>query len=170
MRVGGAEALVRWQHPREGLLPPAEFIPLAEHTGLIKPLGLWAIHAAMLQCRAWHAAAWPSTSRSTSRPRASRTGTRGGDPRGYCRDSDAASQWLTLEVTERAVMTNPARAKAILDATARDRGAHLDRRLRHRLLVARLPEGVAGRRGQGGPVVRQGHDGRTSATPASSAR
>ena len=50
MRVSGAEALARWQHPREGLLPPAEFIPLAEHTGLIKPLGLWALHTALLQC------------------------------------------------------------------------------------------------------------------------
>lgn len=55
-RVCGAEALVRWQHPEHGMIPPAEFIPLAEHTGLIKPLTYWVIDAAMRQCVAWRKA------------------------------------------------------------------------------------------------------------------
>src|SRR5205085_11235268 len=54
MRPTGAEALVRWLHPREGLISPAEFIPLAEHTGLIRPLGLWVLNAALRRCRMWH--------------------------------------------------------------------------------------------------------------------
>ncbi len=52
-RADGAEALMRWRHPRHGLVPPGEFIPLAEHTGLIKPMTQWALDAAMRQCAAW---------------------------------------------------------------------------------------------------------------------
>jgi len=51
--VCGAEALVRWQHPDRGLIPPAEFIELAEHTGLIKPLTDWMLMAVLRQNRAW---------------------------------------------------------------------------------------------------------------------
>ena len=50
-RMSGVEALVRWQHPQHGLLPPSEFISLAEDTGLIAPLGAWVITEAVRQAR-----------------------------------------------------------------------------------------------------------------------
>jgi diguanylate cyclase (GGDEF)-like protein/PAS domain S-box-containing protein len=55
-RVVGCEALIRWQHPEQGLLPPADFIPLVEDVGLVIPIGEWAIDVACRQSAAWAAA------------------------------------------------------------------------------------------------------------------
>ncbi len=51
--IYGAEALVRWQHPQRGMVSPAEFIPLAEQTGQILPLGRWVLQTACAQLAAW---------------------------------------------------------------------------------------------------------------------
>lgn len=51
--TSGVEALVRWQHPEHGLIPPSEFVPVAEQAGFITPLSRWVIEAALKQGRAW---------------------------------------------------------------------------------------------------------------------
>ncbi|MFI2818393.1 putative bifunctional diguanylate cyclase/phosphodiesterase [Vreelandella piezotolerans] len=56
-RAIGAEALIRWQHPIQGFVSPGTFIPLAEETGLIIPMGTWVLHAACEQLALWEAAA-----------------------------------------------------------------------------------------------------------------
>src|SRR5690606_26681634 len=58
-RMTGAEALLRWEHPQRGTVLPGDFIPLAEETGFILPLGDWVLEAACLQLAEW--AASPTT-------------------------------------------------------------------------------------------------------------
>ncbi len=53
-RASAVEALVRWQHPRRGLLLPGQFLPAAERTGAIKPVCEWALETALRHCRDWH--------------------------------------------------------------------------------------------------------------------
>jgi diguanylate cyclase (GGDEF)-like protein/PAS domain S-box-containing protein len=104
------EALVRWQHPERGLIPPDQFIPLAEQTGLIKPLTQWVLGAAIHQCRAWQdsglhiAVAVNLSMRNLHDPELVEQVAH------LLRANGVLPAALKVEVTESALMTDPARA------------------------------------------------------------
>ena len=58
-KLTGMEALLRWQHPEKGMISPGDFIPLAEETGLIEPIGEWVLRAACIQNKKWQDAGYP---------------------------------------------------------------------------------------------------------------
>jgi len=117
--VLAVEALLRWRHPRRGLVPPAEFIPLAEETGLILPIGRWVLEAACRQARAWQNLR-PSTAPLVVGVNLS--------PRQFVQPdlvdqvrralsaADLPAHCLELELTESAVMQDGAAALAALQS------------------------------------------------------
>ena len=104
----GAEALLRWDHPVNGPVSPAEFIPLAEETGLILPLGQWVLEAACDQLAAW--AARPETSHLALAANVSAHQFRQDgfvdDVLRALRKAKANPQRLKLELTESALVAN----------------------------------------------------------------
>lgn len=106
----GFEALVRWQHPRFGLMPPDEFIPMQEKIGLIEPFTLWVLGEAQRQCLAWHAAGHYVTVSVNLSARNLMSPDFPEKVSVLLRETDLAPSALKLEITESAVMLNPAKA------------------------------------------------------------
>jgi diguanylate cyclase (GGDEF)-like protein len=115
-QITGVEALLRWSHPELGVLPPMQFIPLAEETGLIVPIGRWVLKEACAQNMAWQRRGLPPVSMAVNL-----------SPRQFAdvhllQDIDEAlaasgmsPALLQLEVTESMVMLNVSRAVKLLD-------------------------------------------------------
>ena len=103
----GAEALLRWQHPERGLVPPSEFVGLAEESGLIVPVGEWVIRAACMQTRAWAAAGLTVPSVAVNVCSAQlREGNLARTVERILVETGARPGDLTIELTESAVMDN----------------------------------------------------------------
>jgi diguanylate cyclase (GGDEF)-like protein/PAS domain S-box-containing protein len=114
-RILGVEALVRWQHPEHGLLGPGEFVPLAETTGLIRPLTAHVLDAALRQCRAWQDAGRELSVAVNLSTRCLLDLTLPDQITALLEVTGVAPQRLVLEITESAIMTDPTRALEILN-------------------------------------------------------
>jgi diguanylate cyclase (GGDEF)-like protein len=114
-RILGAEALVRWQHPERGFIPPSDFVPIAERTGLIKPLSRFVLAAAAAQCRAWNAAGYdlrvsvnltiPDLLDLELPDRIA----------ALLADTDVRPEQLELEITETTILADPFRVRHVLN-------------------------------------------------------
>jgi diguanylate cyclase (GGDEF)-like protein len=106
-RIIGVEALVRWRHPERGLLTPDRFIPLAEETGLIVPLGAWVLREACRQAAVWSISGHPISVAVNVSARQLDTHKLLGDVQAALRESGLEAALLTLEITETALMRDP---------------------------------------------------------------
>jgi diguanylate cyclase (GGDEF)-like protein len=113
-QVIGVEALVRWNHPQRGFLPPDQFIPLAEESGLIGPLDQWVLKTAIHQTAALHEAGYPLTVAVNLSARSLHDTELPAIIMDLLRHSGGDAGMLTLEITESAVMSNPSDSLGIL--------------------------------------------------------
>jgi len=113
-RVTGVEALLRWMHPQHGFIGPDEFIPLAERSGLIRPLTLWVLNAALRQCHLWQQmgidlnVAVNLSARNLAESRLP------DQVAGLLEAWDLPASRLMVEITESAIMDDPLHARKIL--------------------------------------------------------
>ena len=153
-RITGCEALVRWRHPERGMVSPAEFIPIAEDTGLINEIGEWVLATA---CR--DAAGWPDDIRLAVNvsPVQFKSGTLALKIMAALAASNLPASRLELEITEAVLIRDDETALAILHQLRAHRRPHRARRFRHRLLVAELSAPLPVRQDQDRPLLRQRH-------------
>ncbi|MEO7720027.1 MAG: EAL domain-containing protein [Capsulimonas sp.] len=122
--IVGVEALCRWTHPDLGPIPPCQFIPLAEETGMIAPIGEWVLREACLQAAQWRDAGHPIrvsvniSSRQFAQPGLTDV------IRSVLAETSLDARWLELELTESAIMKSPQSAVDVL-LSLRDLGVHL---------------------------------------------
>ncbi len=114
-RVTGVEALLRWRHPVWGQVPPDEFIPLAEHTGLIKPLTRFVIETAVRQCAAWRDAGTPVSIAVNVSMRNLLEVELADVVARLLVQANLPARLLKLEVTESAIVADPERAVVALE-------------------------------------------------------
>jgi diguanylate cyclase (GGDEF)-like protein len=109
------EALVRWVHPRLGVVPPSEFVALAEHTGLIRPLTSHVLRQAVLQAARWSNDGAPLTVAVNLSARSLHDGAILQEVLGVLNASHLPPSLLRLEITESSIMADPQHAKKVLE-------------------------------------------------------
>jgi EAL domain-containing protein (putative c-di-GMP-specific phosphodiesterase class I) len=115
-RIVGAEALLRWEHPQRGLVGPPAFIPIAEQTGLIVPIGAFVLAEACAQAATWSRERGRELSMCVNvSPRQLADDSFAGVVEEVLASSGLAPELLCLEITESAVMADPAAATAVLE-------------------------------------------------------
>jgi diguanylate cyclase (GGDEF)-like protein/PAS domain S-box-containing protein len=114
-KIIGAEALVRWRHPERGLVPPAEFIPLAEATGLVVQVGEWVLEAACAQAQVWKDAGLPPIRLAVNVSAREFTSALPGRVTETLKRYGLEPSWLELEITESTLMHNIDRVIGIMD-------------------------------------------------------
>ena len=124
-RAVGAEALIRWQHPEKGMIPPANFIGLAESTGLIDPMGLWVMRKACMQVHDWNASGLPGMKVAINlSARQFLDGNLIGHVTEALEMSGISADQLEIELTETAAMADHAYTKAMF-SKLRDLGVSI---------------------------------------------
>ncbi len=114
-RVTGIECLLRWQHPTIGPVPPDQIVPLAEETGLIVPIGKWALRTACLQARKWAEQGLPLLRMAVNlSARQFMSATLLDDVVGTIAETGMDPRWIEFEVTESVMMPEPEQAVKLL--------------------------------------------------------
>jgi diguanylate cyclase (GGDEF)-like protein len=118
--IHGAEALLRWRHPQRGMVPPAEFIPLAEACGLIDSIGEWVVRESCRQAKAWQGEGLPPVRVAVNLSAFQfRQGNLLHMIRGALQAADLEPRFLEVEITESALMSDPEESVAILEQLSR---------------------------------------------------
>jgi diguanylate cyclase (GGDEF)-like protein/PAS domain S-box-containing protein len=112
--VRSVEALLRWQHPHQGLIYPDSFIPVAQETGLIRPLTLYVVDEALRQCREWRDAGLGLSISVNLSMRNLLDLEFPQQVAGLLEHWEVEAELLELEITESTMLANPARTKAVL--------------------------------------------------------
>ena len=113
-RICGAEALVRWQHPERGFIPPDQFVALAEKIGLIQPLTLWVLNRSLEECSRWNKQNLPLSIAVNLSALSLHDATTTGIINDALKDWKLPPSLLSLELTESAMMNDPQLAMEIL--------------------------------------------------------
>ena len=153
----GAEALIRWRHPDRGLVEPAQFVPIAEDCGLIRPIGRWVVHEACRQAQAWQDAGLRPIPVSVN---ISALEFRN---KGFLKnvvdtlnETCLDPRYLEIELTESVLMAQRRGHQLRAPRAQEPGGAAGDRRLWNGLVQLELPETPSNRRAESRQVVRAG--------------